>query len=305
MENTGKVFFENDSAQWYIAAYEQSQIQAGTKYVGPMTAADVYQKVLRQEVPWTHYIWRPGLPGWQRISDVETFKAIVPQLPPELSAESSDDARAEAPTATSVIKRANTSSKKLVKTAAVKSAPPQFKEAERSWFLHFNDSQYGPFSKDEVDGFLRIGKIHGKVHAWRDGMENWDRLENIELFTQAAKQAQKAAPPAKREQRAAPRRPIVAKILMANDRDVAVGVCRDVSIGGLQVLTDKIPGPVGSKIKMNVSSSGNEGQSKISPFAAEGVIVRILEDGRGFSFRFEQLSDSAKRAIERFIDSAG
>jgi hypothetical protein len=58
----------------------------------------------------------------------------------------------------------------------------------------------------------------------------------------------------------------------------------------------------------------NEGSEKLSdkklgekkdllnPFVAEGVIVRVLEDGRGFSFRFEGLSRESQEAIERYID---
>jgi UDP-N-acetylenolpyruvoylglucosamine reductase len=91
---------------------------------------------------------------------------------------------------------------------------------------------------------------------------------------------------------------------MANEQSVIVGVCRDISIGGLQVLTEKIPGSVGAKIKMNISPSADAFGKAIAPFVAEGVIVRILEDGRGFSFRFEKLPEKSRQAIESYIESS-
>jgi UDP-N-acetylenolpyruvoylglucosamine reductase len=111
----------------------------------------------------------------------------------------------------------------------------------------------------------------------------------------------------KRERRHAPRRPLLARLMMTQGDLLITAMCRDISIGGMQVLTDKVPGPVGTHLKMNVSST--EGKTdvsvsgrKIEPFVAEGVIVRILEDGRGFSFRFDGLSANAKRAIETYIE---
>jgi hypothetical protein len=101
------------------------------------------------------------------------------------------------------------------------------------------------------------------------------------------------------EKRRTVRQPLVAKVLVSDDDSIALGVCRDVSIGGMQVLTDRIPGKVGSKIRLNVSPTE---PSKLSAFVARGVIVRILEDGRGFSFRFDQLDDAARRALEKIAE---
>ena len=77
-----------------------------------------------------------------------------------------------------------------------------------------------------------------------------------------------------------------------------IAVCRDISIGGMQVLTDRVPGPVGSKLKLNVSPGD---PSKVKGFVAEGEIVRVLEDGRGFSFRFRKITEEARRTIEKYI----
>jgi hypothetical protein len=298
MENTGKVLFEDDTPHWYIAM--------GSRWVGPLSAADVYQKVLGQEITWAHFVWRPGQADWKRICDVSTFQGAVPNVPDKGLRDQVKDA-----------------SKPAIRTAS-RSKPPKVQSPveERSWFLYYNDSQFGPFSGDEISRYLRVGKIHGRVHVWKDGMGDWERLEEVELFADDCAEAKRVRAARKEaaggktgraadesgeranEQRKAPRRPLIAKILMADHKQLTVAVCRDISVGGMQVLTDRLPGEPGARIKMNVSpASGksSKGTHMIEPFVAEGVIVRILEDGRGFSFRFDKLPEQSRKVIEDYI----
>jgi hypothetical protein len=303
MENSEKIYFQDDAPQWYVAL--------GDRGVGPMTASDIYEKILSQELSWAHYVWKKGQGEWKRICDIKFFQAAVPHVPAKsVQKEVRDSAQPTIKAATR-------------KTASQKSssvAPPPAPKKEtaenRIWFLHYNDSQFGPFSQDEVSRFLKIKKIHPRVHAWREGMSNWQKIEAIAEFQGKPDLPRRAPPPVSQkkvkeqsveqqstEQREHPRRPLIAKILMSDEHSVIVGVCRDISVGGLQVLAERIPAQVGARLKMNISPSSNASGQSIDPFVAEGVIVRILEDGRGFSFRFERLSDRAKQAIESYIES--
>lgn len=281
MENTGKVFFEDDLPEWYIAL--------GDRWIGPLTAADVYQQILEQKITWAHFVWREGQSDWERICDIQKFQAAVPHAPGKSLTEEVKEA------AKPVVKKASSSRK----------GPPPTPDAdsEKVWFLFYNDTQFGPFSQEEVERFLQIGKIHGQVHVWKDGMENWTYLENVPEFKQAQK-VPRSPKASIKENRSTPRRPLVAKMFLANDEAVVAGVCRDISVGGMQVLTDRIPGEVGSQIKMNVSPSSLAAKITIGPFVAEGVIVRVLEDRRGFSFRFKKISETAKQAIDAYINSS-
>ncbi len=328
MENTGKVLFgEKDGGdthpQWFIAM--------GDRWVGPLLASDVYDKVLSQEITWAHYVWRAGQTDWKRICDTPTFQAAVPVQP--ATKIQSEVLKASAP------------------TAKAPPVPPTPEPESRIWFLYYNDSQFGPFNEEEIRRFLKLGKIHGRVHAWKDGMAGWQRLEKLPGFedeiaesvrardarsqsaspkvASAAQNAQVAqasmnsepAKPKRQEapapapsqaqaqpddrrvdQRKSPRRPLLARIVFASTKneEVTVGVCRDVSVGGMQVLTDKIPGQPGSHIRLNVSPAG---ERNVRPFVAAGVIVRLLEDGRGFSFRFDSLPEDSRRIIEDYIRS--
>ena len=335
MENRERVFFADDRAQWYLAG--------GGSHLGPLTAADVYEKITAREITWAHYLWRRGEKQWARVCDILTFQVALPQKPeqgtPTLPAEKAASRSSSG---------AESRKGRLGADAGLTPLPE-----ERMWFLFYNQSQYGPFSKDEVNRLILVGRIHGRVHAWKNGRATWERLERIgdfrEVLANAAdlpevqtlgKTASRATAAAKRSTRAkgaassdhgsvqdepsvrlnkdkrrAMRAPLVAKIVMADEKGVSVGVCRDISIGGMQVLTDRIPGDPGNRIRLNVSALGEKGgtsdgeaeddhgRRKIESFVAEGVIVRILEDNRGFSFRFDKLSAAAKRSIERYIES--
>ncbi len=189
----------------------------------------------------------------------------------------------------------NPKSKVEIKKTSKKSDHPE-------WFLYFNQAQHGPYKKSEILEMLKDGKLNERVHAWKDGMSGWERLESIkeikakEATTSGLWKSDKMV----QDARSAPRKPLVARIFAANEKVLSVGVCRDISVGGMQVLTEKIPGSVGEKIKLNVSPSGTD---KLEPFVAHGKIVRLHEDGRGFSFRFEKLDTKALKSIEKYIAS--
>ncbi len=305
MENTGEILFSDEKPQWYIAM--------GDRWIGPLSATDVYEKILNQEITWAHYVWKEGQKDWERVCLVETFQAALPRAP-------SGNVKTEVKEASKPVASGGGSGKKsgASKTAPSstsgdeKKKPPAISEkgsdgakaSQRTWFLYYNETQYGPFHEDEIVRFIEVGKATRKAFVWRDGMENWQRIDQVEPFAgpfRATKSRTPEPPATQSENRDTPRQPLVAKILLSDDKTVVVGVCRDISIGGMQVLTDKLPGPVGMRIRFNVSPTGTAAGQGIEPFVAQGVVVRVLEDRRGFSFRFDNLSDSAKRAIDRYV----
>jgi hypothetical protein len=272
MENTDKVRYVNDRAEWFIAV--------GEDWIGPLRVREIHEKIEKQELSWLHYAWKKGLAGWTRVCDLDVFQDSQPQKPSQAAL--SDLEKGEKP--------------KLKKVAT---------QSKKSWFVYYNESQYGPFSVEEIQRYLATGRMTPRVFGWTQGMEKWERLERIEAFSSSVKQeslpkesAKEQKEQEKEEQRQAPRRPVVARIIFTNQEEVILGVCRDISIGGMQVLTDRIPGPMGTKIRLNVSASGPR---VIESFVAEGLIVRILEDGRGFSFRFNELSADSRAKIEEYL----
>ncbi len=274
-----------------------------------MTTAELYEKLNRGFLTWVDFGWKKGLTGWQRLCDLEELKSLMPSRP-----------------AQEIQRKVQKSVEAQASSPIVTSSPISAASAEsKIWYLYSNSSQYGPFAQTEILRAIEIGKINSRVHAWSHGMSGWERLERIPVFQAQGVVSSPAKSPRKQDSKVAssssrsgggsrsadpsekredPRRPMVAQILMSDEQTVIVGICRDISIGGLQVLTDRAPAPVGSKLKMNISPSGDGSGKGFQPFVAEGVVVRVLEDGRGFSFRFSKLSDAARRSVEDYIESS-
>lgn len=269
MENTSRIFFEDDRPQWYLAQ--------GSESVGPFTASQIHQRIEAGTLSLAHFAWKSGQSEWKRICDIKTFQVLVPAAP-----------KATKPT---------------VKAARAKAPPPPPAASNTAWYVYAQNAEHGPFSQVEIARLLEVGKIAASTFLWSEGMTQWEPLEKVPAFA-GSKPARKFDQPtgsAKSEKRGTPRRPFVAQIRLTNDQEFITGVCRDISIGGMQVLTDKIPGEVGVRIKLNITPTGG----RIPAFVTEGVIVRILEDGRGFSFRFVKLPDAAQALIQDYVANEG
>lgn len=272
MENTGSMLFKDDSPKWYVAQ--------GSSWVGPMKASEVFAKLEKGELTPAHYILEKGQKSWKRIVEVVEFQPTMPPPPPPEFTE-------------------EVSSSQIKKPPQPKPVPQ-----EKIWYVYSGDSQLGPFSVEEVQRSLEIGSIAAHSQVWKDGMKDWEPISDQPEF----KTVKKAPPPPKpstppavkkQDKRTSFRKPLVARIIMANKEKIVLGICRDISLGGMQVLTEQVPGGVGTTIKMNISPPQG-----LKAFVAEGEIVRVLEDGRGFSFRFKKLAPDAKKAIEKYIASS-
>jgi hypothetical protein len=266
MENTNTIKFENDQAEWFVAV--------GEKYRGPFKASEVYQKLQDKEVSWIDHCFREKEGQWIRIADHEVFKAHQP-APPKPK-----------PTM----------------------APPPIPKVEDhvKWFLFQNENQTGPYGSTELKRLAASGQILEGAYVWQEKYTEWKLVSEVAELREPRsagapplpRTAEKSLSELKPEKRSVPRKPLLAQVYVTNQAELATGICRDISIGGMQLLTDKIPGEVGSSIHLNVTPPKDSG---LKPFVAEGVIVRILEDKRGFAFRFTQISADAKKSIESYI----
>jgi hypothetical protein len=283
MENTNTIQFPNDKPEWFYAV--------GDSHRGPFKGEEIYQMLQAKELSWIDYLYREQEGQWMRVCDHPVFKSLQP-APPKPK-------------------------------PVMAPPPPPNRQPEVRWFLFQNDTQTGPYQTTELIRLKAAGQIQTSAYVWQDQYTEWKPFGEVtELKTPAgmpaaptpaargpsapapaaqaapATQVAPAAAAKPADKRAAPRRPLVAQIYLTNQSDLVTGVCRDISVGGMQVLTDRIPGTVGTSIQLNVAPPSDSG---LKPFVAEGVIVRILEDQRGFSFRFTQISNDAKKSIESYI----
>jgi hypothetical protein len=264
MENTLNLLLKDTALKWYTVVNARPQ--------GPLSAKEIVQRLQAGELNFASHVWKEGFTGWTRIYDVIDFKPLLPSEP-----------------ATSLIAEIQ----KTTQAAPPPLAPKQ-KEELRTWYLYLDEANYGPISDREVESLLESGRIGAATYMWQKGFSDWQQMKDISYWAKQVPSGKAKLPPA--DKRTAPRKPFETKILLTDGKEVGWAICRDISVGGMQVLMDSAPGPTGTTLKLNVNAHG-----AVPGFACEGEIVRVLEDGRGFSFRFTHLTSDAKSAIEKYI----
>jgi len=260
MENTLTLLMQDKSLKWYAVV--------NSRPVGPLTAAEIAERLKAGELNFASHLWQEKQDGWMRIYEIQDFQCLLPSQP------------------------AHSLIAEIQKAAQISPPPlsPKQKEELRTWYVYIDETQYGPFSDPEILTMIQAGRITANTYIWQKGFADWQLANNIPVWSAHLV----AETPT--DKRGAPRKPFEAKIILTNGKEVGWAICRDISIGGMQVLMDQAPGAVGSELKLNVSAAGN-----MPSFTCDGSIVRILEDGRGFSFRFSSLPNEAKSAIEKYI----
>lgn len=64
-----------------------------------------------------------------------------------------------------------------------------FKELRRrgkrvsEWFWHHDESQEGPLNREQIDQRIGAGHILPEHHLWKEGWEEWRKLEQLEFLT--------------------------------------------------------------------------------------------------------------------------
>lgn len=264
MENTLSLLVQDTTLKWYTVL--------NSRPVGPLSAKEIVQRLQGGELNYASHLWKEGLNGWTRIYDVIDFKPLLPAEPsPSLIGEIQKSTQASPPPLS-----------------------PNQKEELRTWYIYLDEANFGPISDREVVALIDAGRVNGATFMWQKGFADWTLAKDIAIWGKRLGGTSAAA--ASSDKRNAPRKPFQTKILLTDGKEVGWALCRDISVGGMQVLMDHAPGPAGTMLKLNVNSEGH-----IPGFACEGKVVRILEDGRGFSFRFTNLSSEAKTAIEKYI----
>lgn len=266
MENTLNLLLQDTALKWYTVV--------NARPVGPLSAKEIVQRIQAHELNFASHVWKEGFTGWTRLYDVIDFKPLLPAEP-----------------ASSVIAEIQRSTQ-----ASPPPLAPQQKEALRTWYIYLDEQNYGPISDPEVLGLIHSGRISPTTFMWQKGFKDWQPAKDIAAWAAVVGSQAPAAATKSADKRATPRKPFETKILLTDGKEVGWAICRDISVGGMQVLMDSSPGPAGTTLKLNVNPQGN-----IPGFACEGTVVRILEDGRGFSFRFSTLTPDAKAAIEKYI----
>lgn len=250
------------SENWYYVLKGNRQ--------GPVDQDFILSLIKNQELKDEDFVWKKGFDNWKKVREVN-----------ELQVESTPEI-------------------KLPEIIYTEKKLKDFVPDERVlWIRVGNDrgqapSDYGPFTMKQLKQLFSENRINGKSLLFSQGMKEWKILADFVDYQEVFEEV----PPMIKEEdrRTSVRKPFIARLFIQNNKKLFEGVCRDISIGGMQVLLDDFSGKAGDKITINVHPENSDYH-----FTASGVVVRLLEGNAGFSFRFQGLNDEAKKAIDKYL----
>lgn len=250
--------------QWYYVINNQR--------LGPASKEDLLSFIRDAKLGENSFVWKKGFKDWMKVSEVSELQVTLEDdIPLPIDFDWTEVDKNE---------------KNLYLLIGRDRGLPE-------------DTQYGPYNFATVLKLFEDKRITGKTYIWTKGLTNWVVIEEVPLFDKAAKKAVNVdLPPLteSKENRQNPRKPFVARILFRNNKTILEGVCRDISVGGMQVLVDSTPIKVADIIDINVHPENSEYH-----FVAKGEVARILPGSQGFSFRFKELSVEALTAIKSYL----
>lgn len=255
----------------------------GSERVGPINLEEIQDLIKENSLTEESYLWRKGFSNWEKLKNIEELKNLKQEENPDILEDFSPPNMAE-------------------EVASQKGFNWQEIDTDKDLFFikigadrGTDANEYGPFSIKKIHQLFSENRINGKTLIFSSGMDNWGFLAETPLYQEMT---QAPSPQIKEEERrGADRKPFVAKLMFHDNKLLYEGVCRDISIGGLQILVSDYPGKVGDRISLNVHPENGEYN-----FVARGKIVRILEGGKGLSIRFVDLTEDSKDIITKYLE---
>lgn len=261
------------SDQWYYVHNNER--------VGPVDVAEIENLIQSAVIKEDSFVWKKGFDNWAKLADVEELMLL--KKVEHISIEEVED------------------------IPLISDTPPILKqidwdsigENEKLFLIKIgydrgdDEKEYGPFSIAQLRRAYTENRVNEKTYIFLNGIENWMLLGESPVFNKIS-----SLPPNLDDidRRQTPRKPFVARLFFHDNSDVFEGICRDVSIGGLQVLVSEAPCKVGDIVNLNVHPENSD-----YCFVASGKVVRLLDGKQGFSLRFEGLPEESKKAITTYV----
>lgn len=256
------------SSSWYYVS--------GSDRIGPIEESELFALFSNGTLNDESYVWTKGFDNWQKAKNVDQLQSAF-------------NSSFELPASEEVIGEPESIDLSVI---------PEDKACvtiKIGYDRGLNEEvEYGPYSIEQLRRAYKESRINGKTFIYAPGMGTWKFLAETNLFDRITSDM----PPVieESERRMHVRKPFVARLLFHDTQEVYEGVCRDISVGGLQVLVANFPCKTGDEVKLNVHPD-NGAES----FTATGRVVRVLEGGQGFSLRFHNLGERASQAIQAYI----
>jgi hypothetical protein len=139
-----------------------------------------------------------------------------------------------------------------------------------------------------IKSLIDQNRANMMTEIFTQGMDSYQKLGDISFFNGNDQG---------REKRKHSRAPLVARLFFHDSEQFFEGVCRDISIGGMQILVSNFQGQEGDVVKLNVHPVDDSLQ-----FTAEAKVVRRLTECNGVSVRFVKMTPDNLEKINKYIE---
>lgn len=174
-----------------------------------------------------------------------------------------------------------------------------------TWYLQYRGSGFGPLSLAEIKMVIKSGKMQGPLFAMGPGLEKWTKIENVPQLEDLMNLMKGIETNSFKEKRKSERTELIAVVRFHYKDDPSgshhLGVCRDLSTGGMMIVTHHLPPKNAAIVELEVQP---EEESCVTPFAVNGVVRHMLADKSGYSIEFINLPQKAAQEIQQHINSS-
>jgi hypothetical protein len=166
---------------------------------------------------------------------------------------------------------------------------------KRIWYFYNGEAQVGPISEEELRSLISDKTVAPNHHVFRDGFENWKLLADVPELINPLGNIELNSP-----KRTAPRAPIHELVVAHNDRHIASGTIRNISLTGLFFETTDSAFKLNEEIKLTLK----EGRGLGKPVNLRGIVVRSSQDEkfpRGYGLELRDVDENTQARIVDYI----
>lgn len=268
------------STNWYYVENNER--------VGPVDENEFISLIEGKKILGDSYVWRKGFDNWVQAKKLDELKKFLTKEKIQKK-ETLDDIQID-----------STSGEDLENDIpSIIFSWDDVDEKEKKFILRIGNDrgvdskEYGPFSLMMIETLINQKRVNHLTQIFSPGMSDWELVGDIKRFSKYFNQMMDSV-----DRRKSKRCPITARVFLSDDSNFFQGVCRDVSIGGAQILVADFIGKEGDIVKINMHFDDGT-----FAFTAKGKVIRNLNRVGGFAMRFVDLTPQSIKMINDYVES--
>jgi hypothetical protein len=272
--------------------------------VGPVPEEDFVVLIKKKKIILDTYVWKKGFENWTLLKEVEDYRDLAglqiqeeisePIIKEEKTSNTSYDSEPDGGLATDQIQFFSEDQPEVISDELSEFNWSKVDIKERIFTIRIGKDrgvepvEYGPFSLEMIKSLIDQNRANMMTEIFTQGMDSYQKLGDISFFNGNDQGSEK---------RKHSRAPLVARLFFHDSEQFFEGVCRDISIGGMQILVSNFQGQEGDVVKLNVHPVDDSLQ-----FTAEAKVVRRLTECNGVSVRFVKMTPDNLEKINKYIE---